>query len=370
MSDTFMEPATMSEELYLRPVRGIPRLVGQRFNEILLRLLSMEEQKQAHRSGPLASTDGYFRRDRHCTPHVDPASYRLKVTKVARPRAFDLDELRALPTEERICVQECAGNGNHWMGSAGLMGQARWRGPKLSTILDACGGPGQASHFAAFGLDATWRMAKGYSYGLSLEELIESGTIVGLDMNGLPLSARHGFPARLISPRIYSMAHVKWLGRLEGRLSPHTGIQNTRIYVNKERRGGRWVKTQARWIGLKSLITRCVRDDHDWNLLGWGWGGTEPVTKVEVTTDAGQTWSDARCTMIEDVEQLHGLGAESFVGAATSFEYDWRPERSGLHRIGSRAFTESGAAQPLVRPSHVRGHFDQCDVKWRDVRVP
>jgi DMSO/TMAO reductase YedYZ molybdopterin-dependent catalytic subunit len=225
-------------ELELLAVEGIARWAG-RLRPALFRLFSWVEQPTSTMIGALTPTRPYFRRDRHRQPRIDPITWRLRVNGVHSPRELSLDELRALPQSERICVMECAGNGNHFVGSAGLIGQARWAGPALESVLAACGGPGAATHFAFHGLDPLPLVRRGYHYGLALDELRRAGAIVALSINGEPLPRARGFPARLVVPGIYGMSHVKWLGRIEGKTAPHRGIHNRYWFTNHERRNGR-----------------------------------------------------------------------------------------------------------------------------------
>lgn len=362
--------AKVPEELDLEPVEGLPRLVGRRLHRLLFRAISMIEQPNETFAEPITPTRGWFRRDRHRHPVVDPNTYRLTVNGVARPRTFSLDELRALPWTERITVMECAGNGNHWMGTCGLVAQGRFRGPSLATILEACGGPGTSTHFAFHGLDPMRPLRPGYHYGLSLEELLGAGAIVALELNGEPLPRPRGFPARLVVPGIYSMSHVKWLGRIEGLDRPHRGFWNRHVFVNKRRRGRRWVKEEARWIGLKSAITRCLRDQDGWMLHGFAWGGGAPVAQVEVTFDGGTTWHRAEVLGPTDYLDDPPDDPEALRYAWSVFRIPWRPERPGRYRLGSRATAADGRVQPLERDPDLRGHFDVVHVKWRDVTVP
>lgn len=356
-------------ELELEPLQGMPKWFGKGLARLIFRAVSMEEQPLEARYGALSATEGYYRRDRHVHPRVDPDTYELRVTGVAAPRSFSLAQLEAMPRVERVCVMECAGNGNHLMGSAGLMGQARWSGPTLESILDACGGAGRASHFAFRGRDRLWLIKSGYHYGLSLDELRRANAIVAVRMNGEPLSRRHGFPARLIVPRIYSMSHVKWLCHIEGKTSQHKGIHNDFVFTNKELRNGRWERVQARWIGLKSLVTRCQRVPEGWQLSGWAWGGERPIARVEVTTDGGQKWQAA--TLRRPEALFPGdLSGDELTGAWSTFSYLWRAPMPGRHVLAARAFDEDDNAQILEEDATVRGHFNQCRVKWRAVTVP
>ena len=334
-----------------------------------MRSLSMVEQPREAMSGPITPNDTYFRRDRHRHPAVDAGTYSLSVEGVANPRTLSLDDLRDLPWEDRVLVMECAGNGNHLMGSAGLVGQAHWRGPSLKTVLDACGGPGPATHFAFHGLDPIPLIRRGYHYGLSLEELAEANALLAIEMNGEPLPRPRGFPVRLVVPGIYSMSHVKWLGRIVGLTRPHNGIHNRWVFTNKELQDGKWVRVQARWIGLKSMVTRCRRVDGGWALTGWAWGGDEPIERVTITTDGGETWSEAE---MHPPGEYFGerMPTESFDRAWSVFDYLWRDPPAGEHMIASRAYTASGLAQREHEDPQVRGHFDQTRIKWRRVCVP
>ncbi len=357
-------------ELELRPVEGLPTLVGRTLHRLLFRAISMIEQPLETFAEPITPVRGWFRRDRHRHPAIDPDAYRLEVRGVARPRTLTLADLRALPATERITVMECAGNGNHWMGTCGLVAQGRFRGPSFETILEACGGPGEATHFAFHGLDPMRPLRPGYHYGLALDELRRAGAIVALELNGEPLPRARGFPARLVVPGIYSMSHVKWLGRIEGLTAPHRGFWNRHVFVNKRRRNGRWVKEEARWIGLKSAITRCLRDGDGWVLHGFAWGGGSPVARVEVTFDGGATWRDAEVLGPEAYLDDPPHDPEALRFAWSVFRARFDPPAPGRYRLGSRATAADGRVQPLERDGDLRGHFDVVHVKWRDVTVP
>jgi len=359
--------ASVPEELRLEPIEGMARWLGPLL-PLALRFVSMIEQRRETMSGPQSPVDGYFRRDRYRHPRVDPGRYRLQVRGVAAPREFTLEELKQLPQEERVLVMECAGNGNHVMGSAGLLGQARWSGPSLETVIAACGGLGHATHLVFRGLDAIPVLRGGYHYGLSAVEVEQARALLALEMNGEPLPRPRGFPIRMVVPGIYSMSHVKWLGTIEGKTQPHDGFYNRKVFVNRERRNGRWETVEARFIGLKSMVTRCLRTPGGWTLTGWAWGGRETIERVEITTDGGQTWQPA--VLRPPTAWFGDLPPEDLEHAWSVFDYHWPAPTPGTHRVTSRAFTTEGTAQPMVEDADVHGHFNQTRVKWRQVRVP
>lgn len=359
------------DELELEPIEGLPRWLPKWLARFAMRAVSMVEQPIENMAGPLSPIDGYFRRDRHRHPAVDPRTYKLKVTGVAQPRELTLEQLRELPYEDRVLVMECAGNGNHMMGSAGLVGQARWSGPSLKTVIDACGGPGEATHFAFHGLDPIPLVRKGYHYGLSLQELVDARALLALEMNGEPLPRPRGFPVRLVVPGIYSMSHVKWLGHIEGKTAPHEGIHNRWVFTNKELRDGKWIRVQARWIGLKSMITRCRRVGEDWMLTGWAWGGGVPIDRVTVTTDGGQTWNEAEVHQPSSFfGERDGVRPDDIEHAWSVFNYRWKGAQPGEHLLASRAYSVDGKVQPMEDDPKIKGHFNVMRVKWRRVNVP
>jgi DMSO/TMAO reductase YedYZ molybdopterin-dependent catalytic subunit len=366
---TALASADRPAELPLRPVEGIPRWFGRLLHRALFRAVSMVEQPARNMEGPITPNDGYFRRDRHRHPTIDPATWALKLTGIAQPRSLSLSDLHALPQETRVLVMECAGNGNHLMGSAGLVGQARWAGPSLEAVLEACGGPGDATHFAFHGLDPIPLVRRGYHYGLALEELCEARALLALTMNGEPLPRARGFPVRLVVPGIYSMSHVKWLGHIEGKTRPHDGVHNTWVFTNKRRIDGAWVREQARWIGLKSLVTRALRVEGGWRLTGWAWGGGAPIDRVEITTDHGKSWQPATLHRPEEYFQAE-MPAEHFERAWAVFDFLWHDPAPGRYVVSCRAYAADGSAQRLDENPDVKGHFDQTRVKWREIVIP
>jgi DMSO/TMAO reductase YedYZ molybdopterin-dependent catalytic subunit len=355
-----------SDELELQPLEGLYHWLGPTLARFVLRLLSMEELPREEMTGLMNTQDGFFRRDRHKHPEIDAEGWLLRVGGVAQPRSFGLEELEAMPQHQAACVAECAGNGNHLMGSAGLMGQACWQGPLVADLIEACGGLGEATHLVFHGSD-TIGPRGAYHYGLSWQEILDSGAILALRHCGDPLTRARGFPVRLVVPGIYAMSYVKWIARIDGLTERWRGFYNDVLYNNKRLVDGRWVKEQARWISLKSVLTRCQRCEGDWMLTGWAWGGGQAITRVEVTTDGGEHWHDAELATVHTVQDLSEPEAQH---AWTEFRWRWQGPAPGPHLLSSRATNAAGQVQPEAEPPDVRGHYDQVRWKWRKVVVP
>jgi hypothetical protein len=71
-------------------------------------------------------------------------------------------------------------------------------------------------------------------------------------------------------------------------------------------------------------------------ITGVAWSGEGPVERAEVSTDGGETWSDAEF-----------VGPDLGPYAARKFRHVWAPE-PGTHRLLSRATDEGGRTQPAT----------------------
>jgi DMSO/TMAO reductase YedYZ molybdopterin-dependent catalytic subunit len=155
-------------------------------------------------------------------------------------------------------------------------------------------------------------------------------------MNGAPLPVANGFPLRLIAPRFYGIANVKWLTRIEVRDSRFLGpfMASRYVTVREEPRGGDsvFMRTAVGKSLLKSMTAKVTRKDGAHRIYGAAWGA--PVAHVEVRIDDGP-WT--RATI--DRGQEHEF-------AWKFWHLDWKGPTPGEHRITSRAVDTSGRLQP------------------------
>src|SRR5207244_7355520 len=87
-----------------------------------------------------------------------------------------------------------------------LAGTALWRGVPLATLLDRAGVKADATQIVGRSVD-------GFTVGFPTEKVRDGRTaLVAVAMNGQPLPAKHGFPARLIVAGLYGyVSATKWL---------------------------------------------------------------------------------------------------------------------------------------------------------------
>jgi len=83
-----------------------------------------------------------------------------------------------------------------------------WEGVPIKSLADAAG----------VKPEATWVMFHcydGYTAPIPVADALMEDSIVAVRMNGKPLSAEQGFPARPFMPHLYGWKSAKWLGKIE-----------------------------------------------------------------------------------------------------------------------------------------------------------
>lgn len=257
-------------------------------------------------------------------PKVDVARWRLEVTGLVKTRqTYKMDRLRVLPAISQETTLMCISNGL----DAGLMSNAVWRGVPLATLLHAAGPLPGAAKVVLHGVD-------NYTDTFPLTKALDPTTLVAFEMNGERLPDKHGFPARVVVPGYFGEKNVKWLTRIEV-----AGADAEGFY---EKQG---------WGPNFKIPTRARIDaPNEWASLGLGpvkmkgvaFAGDRGVSKVEVTTDGGQNWHEAKI---------------DYPGTKLTWvlwSYDWHPPGAGEHRLSVRATDGSGVLQ---REEKERGQF-------------
>ena len=159
--------------------------------------------------GPIVvPNDSFYRIDTELiVPRVDPKTWRLSVTgMVDRELEMTLDELLSMPLYEEYVTIACVSNevgGN-------LVGNARWTGVMLTDVLERAGVKQGADQIVG-------RAVSGWTAGFPTALAFDGREpLIAVAMNGEPLPAKHGFPARLIVPGLYGyVSATKWLEEIE-----------------------------------------------------------------------------------------------------------------------------------------------------------
>jgi DMSO/TMAO reductase YedYZ molybdopterin-dependent catalytic subunit len=227
--------------------------------------------------------EDFYRIDTRLTiPQLDTATWRLRVHgMVDNEVTLAYDELLAMPLYERYVTIACVSNevGGH------LVGNAKWKGVSLVSVLDSAGVQAGATQVVGRSFD-------GWTCGFPTQHLSGAGSeaMVAVEMNGEPLPASHGFPARLIVPGLYGyVSATKWLTEIE-----MTTLESFDAY---------WVPLG--WAKQAPILTQSRIDlprngssvaAGSLTVAGVAWAPTRGVSGVEVQLDDG-AWSQAELSV-------------------------------------------------------------------------
>jgi DMSO/TMAO reductase YedYZ molybdopterin-dependent catalytic subunit len=285
-------------------------------------------------------------------PRVDPDAWRLEVGgRVARPLSLSLAELEARPARTLAVTMECAGNGRAlyepralsqpWLLEA--VGTAEWTGTPLAPILEEAGVAADAVEVVFTGLDrgVQGEVEHAYERSLPVPEAMREEVLLAYRINGRQLPPQHGFPVRLLVPSWYGMTHVKWLRSITVVSEPFRGWQQDVAYhvrQSEDEQGTPVTRILPRALmvppGIPDFLTRARFVDPGRCVLeGRAWSGTPPVTRVEVSTDGGESWANASLEPSES----------AFAWQGWSFDWDATP---GEHVLCCRATDTAGRTQP------------------------
>jgi DMSO/TMAO reductase YedYZ molybdopterin-dependent catalytic subunit len=269
-------------------------------------------------------------------PSVDGQGWKLSVGGlVAKPLKLSLADLRSLPGTTQYVTMECISNN---VGGE-LMSTGSFSGVRLRDLLSMAS-PKATGTWAAF------KAVDGYAESLPMS-LIQGAPeiLVAYDLDGSPLPASHGFPARMLIPGHYGMKGPKWLASID---------------VVDHESGGYW--EQQGW-DHNAVIRTTARFDvpHDGyvvrlgtiQLAGVAFAGTRGVQKVEFSTDGGGTWTEAPfATPLSELTWV-------------LWQASWTPGGEGAYRLVVRA-TDGGGAQ---QDSHSTPSYPTGSAGYHTIQV-
>ena len=135
-------------------------------------------------------------------PRIDPASYRLTIAgAVEHETTFTLADLHRLPTAQQVSDFHCV---TGWG-----VDDVHWRGVRFADLL-AQARPLESAVTVRFVSDEV-----PYDDTLTLAQALSPDAMLAYGMDGKALTAAHGFPARVVMPRMYGYKNVKWVTRIE-----------------------------------------------------------------------------------------------------------------------------------------------------------
>jgi DMSO/TMAO reductase YedYZ molybdopterin-dependent catalytic subunit len=292
-------------------------------------------------------------------PHTDERSWQLEVDGLVENRlSVGLPQLRSLPARTLRVTMECAGNGRGqisprypsvpWLEEG--VSTAEWTGVPLAALLDAARLRAPASEIVFRGADRGFDRGVEHDFARSLPlgAARSEDVIVAYAMNGVPLPPQHGAPLRLVVPRWYGMASVKWLRRIEAIDRPFDGLQQAVSYHFRTAPGEKGepctlmrVNSLMAPPGIPDFYTRArtVKAGRV-EIFGRAWSGAAAIARVELGVDG--VWGDAALDAPDGPYAWRGWRAL----------WDARP---GDYELSCRATDRSGNVQPPEPPWDLSG---------------
>ena len=310
----------------------------------------------------------YIRNHWKDAPEIDVNTYGLVVDgEVERPLSLSFEAIRQMPQRRFQVTLECCGNGpvpEYWakrtrnsgamerVSGHGLLGNAEWVGVSLSHILEQAGVKPTAVEVMFEGADHGPDEIVGdpaevtYERSLPLQKAMHPDTLLAYEMNGEPLPPDHGYPLRLLVPGWYGMTSIKWLVGIHVLDHEFKGFYQTERYMVRNGPDADTYYTYLTKIKVKSIITNPMPGETvatgGYTVAGAAWSGEEEVVRVEVSTDGGETWGEARL--------IPRTGYSWY-----RWEYTWQTPGPGNYVLMSRATNNVGDTQPMDFPNQWDG---------------
>ncbi len=225
----------------------------------------------------------FYRIDtRLSVPRLDASTWNLRVHgMVDRELTLSYADLLAMPLVERYVTIACVSN----MVGGYLVGNARWTGVPLLPVLQSAGIQAGATQVVGRSFD-------GWTSGFPTEHLNGAGSeaMIVVAMNGAPLPAEHGYPARVIVPGLFGyVSATKWITEIE--MTTLEAFDPYWIPLGWSKMGP--ILTQSRIDVPRSGASLPAGPIE---IAGVAWAPTRGVSKVEVLMD-GADWKEAELSV-------------------------------------------------------------------------
>jgi DMSO/TMAO reductase YedYZ molybdopterin-dependent catalytic subunit len=266
------------------------------------------------------------------SPRVDVNTWKLSVKgAVENPVSFSYKDLLDMPTRESDVTLSCVSN----PVGGGLVSNGRWTGVLLSDVLKEAGVSRENISRASEQL--VGRSVDGWTGGFKTELALDGrDALVAFGLNGNELPVKHGYPVRLVVPGVYGyVSATKWLTDIE-----LTDWNFDAYWIQRTWAKEGPVKTQSR---IDTVEDGQQLKPGNVPVGGVAWAPHRGIEKVEVSTDNGESWNEARLASQLDPDTWR------------QYLYEW-DAKPGQYTLQVRATDGTGQTQPQkTAPPHPSG---------------
>jgi DMSO/TMAO reductase YedYZ molybdopterin-dependent catalytic subunit len=296
---------------------------------------------------------------------IDPDTFTVEVKgKVNKPLKLKLADLKRLPAVEIVAVNQCSGNSRGFFeprvaggqSGNGAMGNARWRGVPLKTVLDQAGIAAGARQVTFNGMDGpVLDTTPDFVKALDIDHARDGEVMLAYQMNGADLPFLNGFPLRLVVPGWYGTYWVKHLNEITviDKVFDNFWMKSAyRIPANDchcvEPGTAPKETVPINRFDVRSFITSVADGAKvkagELTLKGIAFDGGSGIKEVAVSADDGKSWTPTRLGK--------DLGKYSF--------REWQlPVKlaAGAHVLKARATSNKGETQPATASWNPAGYM-------------
>jgi DMSO/TMAO reductase YedYZ molybdopterin-dependent catalytic subunit len=318
--------------------------------------------------GEVTPTGSHYVRSNFPLPEHDGRLY--VGGAVEHPLTLTLEDLRAMPAVTRIVTLECAGNGRlaqtplptgePWGNYA--VSTAEWRGALLHEVLGQAGPQPGAVDVRFEGADhgryyehEDLRFVRSLDLAQAADP--EAEMMIAYEMNGEALTPDHGKPFRIIAPRWYGVASVKWLSRIDLIDKDFEGEFQAGHYMYE------WPDRPHEPVTLMRVRARITHPapgaaiaagTH--TVRGKAWSGAGPVARVDIALTGDGEWLPAE------------LSPPTGPYHWQDWSFQWTDAEPGRHTLRARATDAAGNVQPDTPPWNRLGYGNNAiEVLYVDV---
>jgi sulfite dehydrogenase (cytochrome) subunit A len=231
--------------------------------------------------------------------------------KVEKPLSLSLGDIKTLPPVEVVAVNQCSGNSRGFFDPRvaggqlgnGAMGNARWKGVPLKTVLDLAGVQAGAKQAVFDGLDkAPVAETPDFVKALDIDHARDGEVMLAYAMNGEDLPWLNGFPLRLVVPGYYGTYWVKHLNQITVVDQLYDGFWMKSAYRIPDNacactEPGQPPKTTVpiNRFSIRSFVTShpdggSVKANRETVIKGVAFDGGYGITDVVLSIDGGKSW--------------------------------------------------------------------------------